>query len=153
MDDNSENNGKVVASFVKNNTEAVCVGISEWKGKQLIFVRVFVQALGEDTLVPTKAGISLSIDKYDELLKGVQAIGDVMGSDKVVAKITKNNKQEIWIGFNVYKGIPLIYLRTFSAYGEGEELKPTKQGVSLKVEQYSFLLEAIEKLGEELATN
>ena len=152
MDDNSENNGKVVASFAKNNTQAVCVGINEWKGNQLIFVRVFTQVLGEDTLVPTKAGISLSVDKYAELLKGVQALGDVMGSDKVVAKITKNNRQEVWIGFNVYKGIALIYLRTFSAYGDGEELKPTKQGISLKVEQYSYLLEAVEKLGEELST-
>jgi hypothetical protein len=152
MDDNTENNGKVVASFAKNNTEAVCVGISEWKGKQLIFVRVFAQALGEDTLVPTKAGVSLAADKYSELLKGVQDLGDVMASDKVVARIKKNNKQEVWIGFNVYKGIPLIYLRTFSSFGDSEELKPTKQGVSIKVEQYSYLLEAVEKLGKELDT-
>ncbi len=150
MDDSYENNGKVVASFAKNNTEAVCVGVSEWKGKQLIFVRVFAQALGEDSLIPTKAGISLAAEKYNELLKGIQDLGDVISSDKVVAKIKKNNKQEVWIGFNVFKGIPLIYLRTFSVFKEGEELRPTKQGVSVRVEQYPYLLEAIEKLGNEL---
>jgi len=98
------------------------------------------------------SGISMPIEKFNELLQGVRALGYVMGSDKVVAKIIKNNKQEVWIGFNTYKGIPLIYIRTFSAFGSGTEFKPTKQGVSMKVEQYTYLLEAVEKLGKVVGT-
>ena len=98
--------------------------------------------------MPTREGISLPVEKYSELLEGVKALGDVMGSDKVVAKIKKTDNNEIWIGFNTYKKIALIYLRTYAGYGDNPELRPTKQGISLRVEQYPHLLEAVEKLGE-----
>jgi len=148
MDEEGEN--VIVASFPKNNREVICVGVSEYKGKNLIFLRAFVSAL-DHQLIPTRDGISLAIEKCDELVQGVRALGEVMSSDKVVARIKKNTIQEIWIGTNTYKDIPLIYIRTYAAYGD-EDLKPTKLGISMKVNLYPQLLEAVEKLSIEVAS-
>jgi len=81
----------------------------------------------------------------------VKALGDVMGSDKVVARILKNNKQEIRVGFNSYRGVALIYIRTFSLIEGKSEWVPTKSGVSMRVDHYPHHLEAVEKLGQVVA--
>jgi hypothetical protein len=151
--DASENGegSTIVGSFGKNAREAICVGFGAYKGKQLIFVRTYVQAIGADELVPTQEGISLPVSSYPALLAGVKALGEVMGSDKVVARIPKNSKQEVRVGFNTYKEIPLIYVRTFLLIGKADEWSPTKKGVSMRVDLYPHLLEAVEKLGGALA--
>ena len=143
--------GMIVGSFAKNTREAICVGVSEWKGRTLIFVRTFAQALEGDVLVPTREGVSLAASLYPDLLAGVRALGEVMGSDKVVARICKNERQEVRVGFNTYKGNPLIYIRTFSLFKGSEEWSPTRQGVTMRVDLYPHLLEAVEKLGEALS--
>jgi hypothetical protein len=148
MDEEGEN--VIVASFPKNNREVICVGVSEYKGKNLIFVRAFSPTLDHE-LVPTRDGISLAMEKCDELVQGVRALGDVMSSDKVVARIKKNSIQEVWIGTNTFKDIPLIFIRIYAAYG-GEEFKPTKQGVSMRVDLFPKLLEAVEKLAEAVSS-
>lgn len=151
MDVDSEYNDiNIVYSFAKNNQKAICTGISVWKGIKLIFIRTFVKSLRTDELIPTKEGISITIDKYSELLTAIKSLGEVMGKNKIVAKIIKNNREEIWVGVNDYKGMNLIYVRTYAAFHDGDDLKPTKKGISIRVEQYPLLLEAIEKLGEEL---
>jgi len=148
---NDKNETVIVASFPKNIREAICVGINQYKGKNLIFIRSFAQALDGDGLVATKSGISLPIDKYQELFEGIKEVGNVMCSEKIVARIRKNSNQEIWIGLNSYKGVPLLYVRTYVKYGNEKEYKPTKKGISLRVELYPHLLEAAEKLGEAIA--
>jgi hypothetical protein len=140
---------------IGKNRKRLNTGISglsfSWK-RALSVSRTRQRIAWKTSITTTKAGISLPIEKYQELLDGFYALGDVMGSDKVVAKIQKNNAQENWIGFNTYKGIPLIYLRTFSAFGDSPEFRPTKQGVSLKVEQYPYLLDSVQKLGEKISS-
>jgi hypothetical protein len=145
-----EGNTVVVASFQKNSREAVCVGVSEYRGKDLIFVRAYAASLDSADLVPTPSGITLGIEKYQELASAIKALGDVMSYEKVVAKITKNSIQEIWVGTNTYKNKPLIYLRTYAIWGGDPEYKPTKKGVSINVELYPQLLDCIEKLGPEV---
>ena len=137
----------IVASFSKNSRELVCVGVNTWRRKEYIFIRVFAQAIGEEHLVPTRAGISLHLSQYPELLDGARLLGDVMGSDKVVARIRKSQNKEVRIGFTLYRDAPLIYLRTFVLSADQPEGIPTKQGISVRVEQYPYLLEAIEELG------
>ena len=141
MDENNET--VIVASFPKNNAEAICVGVSQFKGKDLVFIRSFAQALDGEGLIPTKSGISLEISKWDVLFSAIKEISKVMTTDKVVSRITKNNSQEIWVGINKFKEIPLIYVRTFSKFKGSDEYKPTKQGISIRVELYSELLEAV----------
>ena len=45
----------ILASFPKNNLETICTGTSEWKGKNLLFVRTFDHASEDGSLVPTRA--------------------------------------------------------------------------------------------------
>jgi hypothetical protein len=137
----------IVGSFAKNAREAICVGFGVYKGRQPIFVRTSVQEIGGDALVPTKEGISLPSSTYSELIAGVRALGDVMGSDNVVARIPKNGMEEVRIGFSTYRDIPLIYIRTFLLIGKKNERSPTKKGVSMRVDLYQHLLEAREKRG------
>jgi hypothetical protein len=141
----------IVATFPKNNREAVCVGINEYKGKTYIFFRVYVPSLNGE-LTPTKDGISLGIDKCDELVKGIKALEDVMSSEKLVAQIKKNNREEIRVGLNLFKGNPLIQIRTYVAYGEDDEFLPTKKGIAMNVNLLPQLLESVDKLCEAVAT-
>jgi hypothetical protein len=138
----------IVASFAKNSREMVCVGTNEYKGKRLIFVRLFAPTLEKEALVPTPSGISLAVEKYTELLAGVQALKDNQDPEKVVAKITKNKSQEVWIGANTFKGLNLIFIRTYAVYGDSTEMRPTKDGVSMKADLYPSLLDAVTQLGD-----
>jgi len=139
---------KIVASFPKNSQQAVCVGESEYKGRKLLFIRVFVPSLVEGEFVATKSGVNFPAALFPDILKGIRDVGDVMSTDKVVAKIQKTSSQQIWVGLNTYKNIPLLYVRVYSQYGDEEEYKPTKQGVSMRVDLYPQLLEAVEKLAD-----
>ena len=139
---------KIAGMFSKNQTEAVCAGINYWKDCPYFFIRVFVQSIeNADELIPTKNGISLRLEKYPELLAGINAVGDVVSGEKVLAKIKKNNAQEVRVVYRKYKDMPLIDVRTFSLAKNGDAF-PCSQGVSIRVEQYPHLLEITEKLGE-----
>ena len=139
----------IVSRFSKTMKETVCVGISEWQGEPRIFIRIFLNTNNDEK--PTIEGIALPIDKYDELLNGVKALRDVLGSNKVVAEIQKSSSQKIRIQSKVFNGIPLIDLRTFSYFGKPKDWNPLKKGIALKVEKYPDLLEAVNKLGRLIA--
>ena len=100
--------------------------------------------------VPTKEGVTLPVEQYQALLEGVRALEGTSGKEVVTAKIAKNKTQQVWVGANIYKDIPLVYIRTYAAFVGSQELKPAKQGVSIRAELYPKLLEAVEKLGKEL---
>lgn len=142
-----ETQGAIIASFRKNNREMICVGNSEFQGKQLVFVRTYTAGLDEE-LIPTPSGVSVVAELTSELVKGVQALKGTLTTEGVVAKIKKNAKQEIWIGMSIFKERPLIYIRTYAIWGDDPEMKPTKKGISVNVDLYPQLLEAVEKLGE-----
>jgi hypothetical protein len=146
--DQTEEEGEsvIVAQFPKNNREVICTGINEYRGKTYVFIRAYVPSLSGE-LTPTRDGISLSID-----IQGVKNVGDVMSSDKVVAQIKKNSKEEIRIGLNLYKDIPLIQIRTYAAYGEGDEYTATKKGVAMNVNLLPLLLESIDQLSSAVAS-
>jgi hypothetical protein len=142
-----EGDSVIVASFPKNTREAICVGINEYKGKTYIFIRAYVPSLNGE-LIPTRDGISLSIDKCDELVDGIKALEDVMSSEKLVARIKKNSREEIRIAVNIYKDNPLIQIRTYGAFGEDDEFVATKKGVAINVNLLPQLLESIDKLAK-----
>ena len=137
--------------FSKSAQEAIGVGLNEWKGKLRIDIRTFVPVIGEEGLMPTPKGISLDVDQFPELLQAVQDLGEVMTNDKLVARISKNPTQEIRVGVNTFRNMPLIYIRTFTRKDENtEDWTPTKKGISIKVDLYPRLLEAIESLGDQI---
>jgi len=148
MDEEGEST--IVASFAKNSREMVCVGVSRWQGKQRLFVRMYAQTPDVQQPVPTKEGVTLPVEQYKALLEGVRALAEVGGKEVVTAKIPKNKSQQVWVGANIYKDIPLVYIRTYAAFVGSPELKPAKQGVSIRAELYPKLLEAVEQLGKAL---
>jgi hypothetical protein len=145
-----ETKSVTIASFPKNNRELICVGTSEYQGKQLIFVRAFTATLSAEP-IPTPAGVSLAREHCTELLQSVRALKDILNTEGVAAKIKKNATNEVWVGANIYKEKPLIYIRTYSVWGDSSEMKPTKKGVSINAELYPQLLDAIEKLAAEVS--
>jgi hypothetical protein len=149
MDEEGENT--IVASFAKNSRETICVGISHWQGKQRLFVRLYAQTPEAQQPVPTKEGVTLPVEQYPTLLEGVRALAGTSGKEIVTAKIDKNKSQQVWVGANIYKEMPLIYIRTYLAFAGSQELKPAKQGVSIRAELYPKLLDAVEQLGKALA--
>ncbi len=140
-----ENKSIVVASFPKSEREAICVGTSEYKGKHLVFIRAYVPALSGE-LIPTPKGISLAVEKCSELVAGVRALKEAGSAEKEVARIKKNEKEEIRIEVSIFKDMPLIQIRTYALYGENTEFKATQKGVAMNVNLLPQLLEAIEKL-------
>ncbi|MBL8079268.1 MAG: transcriptional coactivator p15/PC4 family protein [Anaerolineales bacterium] len=138
--------GTIIAQFPKNNREMICVGRSEFQGKQLVFVRTYAAGLEDEELVPTPSGVSLAAELTNELVQGVQALKDALKTEGVVAKIKKNSKQEVWIGMSIFKERPLIYIRTYAVWGDDPEFKPTKKGISVSTELYPQLLEVVQKL-------
>tara|TARA_R100000808_G_C2089563_1_gene110472 strand:- start:110 stop:466 length:357 start_codon:yes stop_codon:yes gene_type:complete len=59
----------------KNRNTDVMIGISEYKGKNYLNIReCWLDARNPGQRNPTKKGVSLSIDKLDEVIKGLQAL-------------------------------------------------------------------------------
>ena len=145
----AEGDSVIVASFPKNKREAICVGISKYQGKTLVFIRIYVPSLTGE-LSPTRDGISLNKEKCAELINGIKALANVTSNERLVAQIQKNSKEEIRIAVSTYKDIPLIQIRTYAAYNNGDELRPTKKGVSMNLNLLPKLLESIDKLSTAL---
>jgi hypothetical protein len=71
--------------------------------------------------------------------------------DEVIAKFEKNATEQIHVTLREYRGHQLIDLRTYYQADNGE-WRPTKKGISLSVELFSELKQAIidlEKLLQE----
>ena len=65
---------ELVARFEKNSFEEVRISLTEFKGKDLIDIRVYYQPEGEEEMRPTKKGITISPEKFSELKKGIQQL-------------------------------------------------------------------------------
>jgi len=66
--------GEVIASFEKNSMEEVRVSLTEFKGKELIDLRVYYQPEDGEEKRPTKKGITIASEKFPELKKAILAL-------------------------------------------------------------------------------
>lgn len=80
---------------------------------------------------------------------GVKCKSEVINMSKVVDTFPKNTMEEVRTQITEYKGYKLIDIRVWYKK-EGKEPLPTKKGITLNVDLYSKLKEAIDKLGKEL---
>ncbi len=62
---------KCVASFPKNKFEEIRVQIKEFKGYDLIDIRVFASAKDGENKVPTGKGVSINITHFNELKEAI----------------------------------------------------------------------------------
>ncbi|MFC1670165.1 transcriptional coactivator p15/PC4 family protein [Spirochaetota bacterium] len=69
---------EVIYEIQKNNNEIIRIDVSEFKGRELINVRIWYQAQdfnsGEMIYKPTQKGITLDISKFDDLKTGVEKL-------------------------------------------------------------------------------
>jgi hypothetical protein len=67
----------IIKDIKKSGNEIIRFEISEFKGRELINIRVWYQSFdekGNDTYKPTQKGIALNIAQFDELKDGIEKI-------------------------------------------------------------------------------
>jgi hypothetical protein len=69
--------------------------------------------------------------------------------DALVARIAKNPTEEVRVSFTSYRGYDLLDIRVYFQDEQGE-WRPTKRGVSLSVDSFAELRDAIVKAEEML---
>jgi len=62
---------KLVYSFAKNKFEEVRVQIKEFKGYDLLDIRVYTSLKDSDEKIPTGKGLSINVSHFDDLKKGL----------------------------------------------------------------------------------
>jgi len=70
---------KIVDTFPKNTMEEVRTQITEYKGYKLMDIRVWYKREDKDPL-PTKKGLTLGIEHYQELKKAVDKLGQELNA-------------------------------------------------------------------------
>ena len=71
--------------------------------------------------------------------------------DALVARISKNPTEEVRVSLTSYRGHDLVDIRVFFQDEQGE-WRPTKRGVSLSVDSFAELREAVVKAEEMINT-
>ncbi len=62
---------QTVSVFPKNKFQEVRVGIREFKGNDLVDIRIWTIAQGVDQMVPTAKGVTINIHLLPQLLKAL----------------------------------------------------------------------------------
>ena len=68
---------ELVTKFEKNATEEVRVSLTEYKGHELIYIRVYYAPPGREA-IPTKKGLTMSVDLYPDLMDAVVKLGKAL---------------------------------------------------------------------------
>jgi hypothetical protein len=70
----------IIKDIKKNNNEIIRIEVSEFKGRELINVRIWYQTIdsasGDLVYKPTQKGITLNIAEFEELKDGVNKLGN-----------------------------------------------------------------------------
>lgn len=71
--------GTIIKDVKRNNNEIIRIEISEFKGKELINIRIWYASIDANTggivYKPTQKGVALNISEYTELKDGIDRIG------------------------------------------------------------------------------
>ncbi len=74
-----------------------------------------------------------------------------MDTELLAGSFAKNSREMIFIGASEWKGKWRIFIRTyFPGTEEGKDWIPTKKGISLEIDQYGALREALLDIGNDL---
>ena len=65
---------ETVATFNKNKFEEIRIGVKEYKGFDLIDLRVWVDSKDAGGKVPTAKGLSLNVELFNEFKKAILAL-------------------------------------------------------------------------------
>jgi hypothetical protein len=71
----------IIKDIQKSNNEIIRMEISEFKGRELINIRVWYQVLDEKGNImykPTQKGVAINVTQFDELKDGIERIGNYL---------------------------------------------------------------------------
>jgi hypothetical protein len=68
---------RLISKFRKNALEEIQISAREFQGRQLVDIRIFVGARGQETR-PTKKGISIPIELYGEFGKAIDSLEEIL---------------------------------------------------------------------------
>lgn len=72
----------IIKDIKKNNNEIIRIEVSEFKGRELINIRIWYQSMdsaqGEMVYKPTQKGVTLNVSEYEELKDGVDKLGNYL---------------------------------------------------------------------------
>lgn len=87
----------IIKDIKKNNNEIIRIEVSEFKGRELINVRIWYQAIdsasGDLVFKPTQKGITLNIAEFEELKDGIEKLGNYI-QDQLSGKKPKQPGEE-----------------------------------------------------------
>ncbi len=75
---------KTVTTFKKNKFQEIRVGIREFKGNDLIDIRVWTMTQGSDEMVPTAKGVSFNVILLPELKKSITEVEKVLQENRMI---------------------------------------------------------------------
>jgi len=69
----------LIKDIQRNSNEIIRIEVSEFKGKELINIRIWFQAVeggsGNVVYKPTQKGVALNISEFDQLKDGIEKLG------------------------------------------------------------------------------
>ena len=70
----------IIKDIKKNNNEIIRIEVSEFKGRELINIRIWYQSIdsssGEVVYKPTQKGVTLNVSEFEELKDGIDKLGN-----------------------------------------------------------------------------
>lgn len=88
--------GQIIADINRNAKEIIRVEVSEFKGKELINLRIWFQSNPEAPYRPTQKGVALDVSRYEDLKLAIEKVGEYLKdrSDDVVPEINSDRVTE-----------------------------------------------------------
>lgn len=77
--------GILIADIPKNSREVVRFEVSEFKGRELINIRIWYQDMGpggDMVYKPTQKGVTLNLESFEDLKQAVLKLGDYITDQK-----------------------------------------------------------------------
>ena len=80
------------AVFSKNKFQEIHVGIREFKGNDLVDIRIWTIAQGVDQMVPTAKGVTINVQLLPQLLKALDDADKVIKANLVNGELPKKDE-------------------------------------------------------------
>ena len=77
---------KTISTFSKNKFQEIRVGIREFKGNDLIDIRIWTMTQGTEEMVPTAKGVSMNISLLKDLKKAIAEVEETLKENKMLDK-------------------------------------------------------------------
>jgi hypothetical protein len=68
---------KLIAKMEKNSQEEIRFSLQEYRGTDLIDIRVYYGS-GSDDMIPTKKGISIPLELFEEFMKQLGKVKEIV---------------------------------------------------------------------------